>query len=145
MGLFLLSFLFVCFCLKNPHAVEIIPTLSLSDLLHFSIIPSWFICIVANGKIHLFMGFPGGSVVKNLHANAGDLGSISGSGISPGEGNGNPLQYSCLGNPMGRGTWWAMVNGVARVRHDLVMTQQQSTSLYIHPISSLSIDLLMDI
>ena len=55
-------------------------------------------------------GFPGGSVVKNLHANAGDAGSIPGSGISPGEGSGNPLQYSCLGNPM---EWsLAVVHGV---------------------------------
>ena len=46
------------------------------------------------------MGFPSGSVVKNLPANAGDVGSIHGLGISPGEGNGNPLQYSYLENPM---------------------------------------------
>ena len=57
-------------------------------------------------------GFPGGSVVKTLPANAGDLGSIPGSGRSPGEGNGNPLQYSCLGSPMDRGAWWATVHGV---------------------------------
>ena len=50
-------------------------------------------------------GFPGGLVVKNLPANAGDVGSISGSGRSSGEGNGNPFQYSCLGNPMDRGAW----------------------------------------
>ena len=46
------------------------------------------------------MGFPGGSAIKNPHANAGDPGLIPGSGISPGEGNGNPLQYSCLENSM---------------------------------------------
>ena len=46
------------------------------------------------------MGFPGGIVVKNLAANAGDMGSVPGSGRSPGEGNGNLLQHSCLGNPM---------------------------------------------
>ena len=54
-------------------------------------------------------------VVKNLPASAGDirdLGSIPGSGRSPGEGNGNPLQYSCLENPMDRGAWWATVHGV---------------------------------
>ena len=51
------------------------------------------------------MGFPGGSVVKNLPANEGDAGLIPESGRSPGEGNGNPFQYSCLGNPMGRGAW----------------------------------------
>ena len=52
--------------------------------------------------------------------NAGDLSSILGSGRSPGEGNGNPLQYSCLENPMDRGAWWATVHAVTRVRDDLV-------------------------
>ena len=54
--------------------------------------------------------------VKRLAYNAGDLGSIPGSGRSPGEGNGNPLQYSCLENPMDRGAWWATVHGVAKSR-----------------------------
>ena len=66
-------------------------------------------------------GFPGGSVVKNLPAEAGesrDSGSIPGWGRSPGEGNGNPLLYSCLENPVYREAWWATVHGVARVRHD---------------------------
>ena len=58
--------------------------------------------------------FPGGSVVKNPLANAGDAGSIPGSGRSPGGGNDNPLQYSYLGNPMDRGAWWAAVPGVAK-------------------------------
>ena len=62
------------------------------------------------------MGFPGGSVVKNPPANAGDMGSFPGSGKSPGEGNGNPFQYSCLGNPTDRGAWWATVHGVAKSR-----------------------------
>ena len=55
-------------------------------------------------------GFPGGSVVKNLPVDAGDTGdagSIPGSGRSPGGRHGNPLQYSCLENPMDRGAWWA--------------------------------------
>ena len=56
--------------------------------------------------------------VKNLLANAGELGSVPGSGRPPGEGNGNPLQYSYLENPMDRGTWEATVHGVVRVRHD---------------------------
>ena len=59
------------------------------------------------------MGFPGGSVVKNLPASAGDtedLGSFPGLGRSPGVGNGNPLQYSCLDNPMDRGAWRAMTH-----------------------------------
>ena len=59
-------------------------------------------------------GFPGGSEVKASACNAGDLGSIPGPERSPGEGNGNPLQYSCLENPMDGGAWWATVHGVAK-------------------------------
>ena len=51
-------------------------------------------------------------LLKNPHTKAGDTGSIPGSGKSPGDGNGNPLQYSCLGNPMDRGAWWAIVQEV---------------------------------
>ena len=64
-------------------------------------------------------GFPGGSDVKASAWKAGDLGLIPESGRSPGEGNGNPLQYSCLKNPMDRGGWQATVHGVARVRRHL--------------------------
>ena len=53
-------------------------------------------------------------MVKNMPANAGDAGSITGSGRSPGEGNGNPLQYSCLENPMDRGAWRATVHEVSK-------------------------------
>ena len=60
------------------------------------------------------MGFPGGSMVKNLPANSGDVVSIPGSGRSPGEGNGNPLQYSCLGNSMDNGVWQATVYWVSK-------------------------------
>ena len=60
------------------------------------------------------MGFSGGSMVRNLPANAGDFGSIPGSGKSPGEENGNPLHYSCLGNPMDSGAQWATVHGVTK-------------------------------
>ena len=72
------------------------------------------------------LGFPGGASgketacqkkKKKLLANAGDIrdvGSIPGLGRSPGEGNGKPLQYSCLENPMDRGAWWAIVHGVAK-------------------------------
>ena len=56
--------------------------------------------------------FPGGSDGKDSAYNAGDPGSILGLGRSPGEGNGNPLQYSCLENPMDRGAWGATVHGV---------------------------------
>ena len=60
------------------------------------------------------LGFPGGSESKESACNAGDLGSMPGSGRSPGEGNGYPFQYSCLENPMDRGTWQATVHGVTK-------------------------------
>ena len=60
-------------------------------------------------------GFPGGSEVKASAYNTGDLGSIPGPGRSPGEGNGNPLQYSWLENPTDRGAWWARVQRVAEL------------------------------
>ena len=60
------------------------------------------------------MGFPGGSVLKNPPANAGDVGLIPGSERSPGVGNGNPLQYYCLGNSMDRGACQAIVHGVTK-------------------------------
>ena len=63
-------------------------------------------------SLSLYLGFLGGSEVKNPPANAGDVGVIPVSGRSPGGGNGNPLQYSCLENPMGRAT----VHGVAKSR-----------------------------
>ena len=69
------------------------------------------------------MGFPNDSVVKNLPANAGDAGdsgTIPGSGRSPGEGNGNPFQYSCQRNPMDRGVWQAAIHGIT-VRHHLAI------------------------
>ena len=65
--------------------------------------------------------FSHSSVGKESDYNAGNLGSIPGSGGSPGEGNGNPLQYPCLENPMDRGAWQATVHGVVRVGHDLAI------------------------
>ena len=65
------------------------------------------------------MGFPDGPSGKNLPTNVGDIkdaGSISGSGKSPEGGHGNPLQYSCLENPMDRGAWWATVHRVTKSR-----------------------------
>ena len=68
-------------------------------------------------------GFPAGSVLKNLPeiqetaCNVGNVSSILGSGRSPGEGNGYPLQYSCLENSMDREAWWAIVHWIARIRH----------------------------
>ena len=75
--------------------------------------------LVCNGSVSLFkkvfiyLGFPGDSVVKNLPVNAGDSGLIPG-GRSSRVGNGNPLQCSCLGDPMDQGAWWALVRGVPK-------------------------------
>ena len=76
-------------------------------------------------------GFPHSSVGKSSACNAGDPGSIPGSGRSPEERNGNPLQYSCLENPIDRGAWQATVQGVARVRHDLA-TKPPPPPLYLN-------------
>ena len=76
--------------------------------------------------LQLLLGFPGGSVVKNPPANAGDAGEaglIPGSERSPGEGNGNLLPYSRLENPMGRGAWQAVVDGVTK---ELDMTESHT-------------------
>ena len=66
------------------------------------------------GVVYYCLDFPDGSDCKMSAYHAGDLGSTPGLGRSPGEGNGNPLQYSCLENPMDRGAWWATVHGVAK-------------------------------
>ena len=66
-------------------------------------------------------------MVKNLPANAGNVGLIPESGRSPGEGNGNPLQHSCLENPMDRGVWWATVHGVTK---ESDMTEQLNNNYY---------------
>ena len=68
------------------------------------------------------MGFPGGSNSKQSICNAENQGSIPGAGRAPGEGNGNPLQYPYLGNPTDRRAWWATVQGVTRVRHNMMST-----------------------
>ena len=73
------------------------------------------ICLHSGGvPRHEIADFPDSSVGKESACNVGDLGLIPGLGRSPGEGKGNPLQYSCLGNPMDRGAWWATVHGVAK-------------------------------
>ena len=75
-----------------------------------------YLCIYLS-SICSYRDLPGGPVVENMPASAGgarDVSSIPGSGRSPGVGNGNPLQYSCLGNPIERGVWWAAVQGVAK-------------------------------
>ena len=109
----------------------ILQDLALKELLH---LPYSFLCcswtaIVINilfcithslilfgnfANAYAIFSFSGGSVVKNLPANAWDVGWIPGLGRFPEEGNGNPLQHSCLRNPMGRGTWRAIVHGVTK-------------------------------
>ena len=84
------------------------------------------------------MGFPRSLVGKESACDAGDLGSIPGSGRSPGEGNGKPLQYSCLENPMDGGAWQAVVHGVARVGHDLA-AKPTTTSDKVSGILSISL------
>ena len=74
------------------------------------------------------MAIPGGSDGKESACNAGDLGSVPGSGRSPGEGHGNPLQYSCLENPMDRGAWRATVHGVTMSQKRL---SSQAHTLYL--------------
>ena len=90
--------------MKEPHSQKI--PMYLFPLVSFSIF-----CMV-EGSFQLWL--PCGSVVKNMPASTGDAVSIPGSGRSPGGGNSNPLQYSCLENPMGRGAWRATVHGVAK-------------------------------
>ena len=76
------------------------------------------VLIKNKGFFFIYKGFPRGAEVKMSACNVGDLGSFPGSGRSPGEGNGNPLQYYCLENPMDGGAWWATVHGSQRVGHD---------------------------
>ena len=80
----------------------------------------------------LYMGFPGGSDGKESACNVGDWGLIPWLGRSPGEGNGNPLQYSCLENSMDRGAWQATVHGVAE--SDTTKQVSLSHYMFIHSI-----------
>ena len=81
-------------------------------------------------------GFPGGSVVKNPPANSGDardMGSTPGSGRSLGEGNGNPIQYSCLGNSTNGGAWRATVHGIAKSQTQLACTHPPGYNVHHSP------------
>ena len=75
-------------------------------------------------EVWVSLGFPGRSVIKNSPANAGDEGSMPGSGRCPGEGHGNPLQSAHLGNLLDRGAWRAAVHGVAKSREESDLTEQ---------------------
>ena len=81
--------------------------------------------------------------VENLPANAGDLGLISGPGRSPGEGNGNPLQYSCLENSMDRGAWWATVHGVTESQTRLSDKHFHFVFLLLNAVSPMILFLLL--
>ena len=90
----------------------------------------WIIQLAVNSYLRVpntQWGFPDDSVVKNLPAVAEDSGLIPGLGRSPGEGNNNPLQFSCFGNPMDRGAWQATVHGVTKSqRHDLQLNNNKT-------------------
>ena len=77
------------------------------------------------------IGFPGGSDSKESACNSGDAGSIPGSGRSPGEGNGNPLQCPCLENPMDRRAWWATVHGVAKINTFTFTMRRTGRNLHV--------------
>ena len=87
---------------ESPAALEI---KSVSQGEHESVVKNY--CTTREG-------IPGSSISKESACSVGDPGLILGSGRSPGEGNGSPLQYSCLGNPMDRGAWWATIHGVMK-------------------------------
>ena len=78
--------------------------------------------------------FPDGSVVQKMPTNTGDVGSKRGAGRSLGEENGNPLQYSCLGNPMDRGAWQATLHGVAK---ELDVTEQQNSDNTVNQLCAM--------
>ena len=91
--------------------------LSTSIYLIIYLLPMYYLYIIYLHLSIVYLGFPGGSVIKNLPVNAedaGDTGSIPGSGRSPGGGSGNPLQCSCLANSMDRGAWRATIHGVSK-------------------------------
>ena len=92
-------------------------------------------CLVAKSCPNLWQPHGLSSFDKETACNAGDLGLIPGSGRSPGEGNGNPLQYSCLENPMDRGAWQSTVHGVARVGHNLAIKPSPWTVAHQAPLS----------
>ena len=95
---------------------------------HQSIL-GFFLLLTKIESFYLFisLSFPDGSVVKNLPANTGDTDWTAGLGKSPGVGNGNPLQYSCLGNPKDRGAWWATIHGVTKESDTTLATKQQTS------------------
>ena len=96
----------------HTHTLQYISTSVFLFLLFLRYIISLYVCSILGNRWD--------SVGLESACSAGDLGLIPGSGRSPGKGNGNPLQYSCLENSMNRGAWQVMVHGITKVRHDLV-------------------------
>ena len=109
----------VCFlllsCMSCLYILEINPLGCITNVFSQSI-GYFFILFMVSFALQKLINLISGSDSKASACNAGDPGSIPGSGRSLGEGNGNPLQYSCLENPMDRGAWWATVHGVAKSR-----------------------------
>ena len=115
-----------CSCLENPMdrgawqtTVHRVTKTQLSALSFFIMLRNnnSYLSVIYHFRLNVHSHFPGGPSLKNLPASARDIrdvGSIPGLGKSPGEGNGNPFQYSCLENPMDREDWWATVHGVSK-------------------------------
>ena len=106
--------------LRTSYKIRHTSILSLSTLLFKRV--KWRVIFKKKNLDHLEGGFPGGTVVENLPANAGhaeDMGSVPGSGRSPGEGKGSPFQYSCLENLMDGGAWQTAIQGVANSQTQL--------------------------
>ena len=108
------------FCRRGPRGLFLLPHFSVASGFSSLGYQCFRISSALSAGCHCLgpgfndtVGFPGGSVVKNPPASAGED-SILESGRSPGGGNGNPFQYSCLGNSMDRGAWWATVHGVTK-------------------------------
>ena len=139
-------------------------TYNWSQLYSGNLWSSWYVCITNYFKknvcckerhwdwpwVKYEMSFYGGSVVKNLPANAGDVGLIPGLGRSPGERNDNPLQYSCLGNLMDRGVWWATVHKVLKesdtskwLNNNKIWSREIFISLICLPSASLPLTILL--
>ena len=101
-----------CLWSRNPSRTPYY--IQLSCLLRLLLVVTVSHTLLFRDDLDSFGGFPGGSEVKESACNEGDVGSVPGFGRSPGEGNGNPLQYSCQENLMDGGAWWATVHGVAK-------------------------------
>ena len=126
------SFLILSLSLLASPSTSFLPfSLSHIILLSNSLPPSLYICSSSHaiGRCGEERSFPGGSVVKNLPANARDVDSVSGSGRFLGVQSGSLLQYSCLENPMDRGAWWATVHGVAQGQTRLCSSNSQEEGL----------------